>query len=219
MSSPVFADPRTDAVFKRIFGAEERRHVLVAFLNDMLELDEPDRIVGVELLPPDERPAVKDLEISFLDVRCTDAHGVKTLVQVQVLRVERAEERAIYHVARAYASQLKRGVLLRAFEDIVGVSVCAFELWPDSAERRIPMLSRWQMQEEHSGARRLSQVQHVFLELPKHDVGRPPRTAVEKWASFFRDAAGWTAVPEALSEPPFLDALEAARAELRVAAE
>ena len=36
---PTFADPRTDFVFKRIFGSEERKDVLVAFLNDMLDLD------------------------------------------------------------------------------------------------------------------------------------------------------------------------------------
>jgi hypothetical protein len=55
MSRPVFADPKTDFVFKRIFGTEEHKDVLLAFLNDILELDAAHRIASVELLPP--RPA------------------------------------------------------------------------------------------------------------------------------------------------------------------
>ena len=32
----VFADPRTDFVFKRIFGAEVRKPLLIALLNNLL---------------------------------------------------------------------------------------------------------------------------------------------------------------------------------------
>ena len=39
MPRPTFADPKTDFAFKRIFGSEEHKDVLVAFLNDMLDLD------------------------------------------------------------------------------------------------------------------------------------------------------------------------------------
>ena len=46
MQRPTFADPKTDFAFKRIFGSEEHKDVLVAFLNDILDLDEPHRIVG-----------------------------------------------------------------------------------------------------------------------------------------------------------------------------
>jgi hypothetical protein len=33
---PVFADPKTDVVFKRIFDAEAHKDLLVALLNDLL---------------------------------------------------------------------------------------------------------------------------------------------------------------------------------------
>jgi hypothetical protein len=50
MPRPTFADPKTDFAFKRIFGSEEHKDVLIAFLNDMLELDGEHRIVRVDLL-------------------------------------------------------------------------------------------------------------------------------------------------------------------------
>jgi len=34
---PVFADPKTDFGFKRIFGSEARKPLLIALLNHLLE--------------------------------------------------------------------------------------------------------------------------------------------------------------------------------------
>lgn len=211
MLRPTFADPKTDFAFKRIFGSEEHKDVLIAFLNHMLDLDEPHRIVTVELLPPEQRPAVAELKLSIVDVKCTDSRGVTYVVEMQVLQVEGFEKRVVYNVAKAYVSQIARGELYPDLNDVVGITICDFELWPDSADRRIPMLSRWRMTEQHTGSKELGQIRLVFLELPKFDASRPPQTVVEKWAYFFREADNLTVVPEELSEHPFVDALEAAR--------
>jgi predicted transposase/invertase (TIGR01784 family) len=212
MARPTFADPKTDFAFKRIFGSEEHKDVLVAFLNGMLDLDEPHRIVAVELLPPEQRPAVAELKLSIVDVKCTDARGVTYVVEMQVLQVEGFEKRVVYNVAKAYVNQIARGELYPDLNDVVGITICDFELWPESGEETIPMLSRWRMIEEQTGSRsKLGQIRLVFLELPKYDTSRPPQTTVEKWAYFFREADNLTVVPEALAESPFVDALEAAR--------
>ncbi|MFO0587876.1 MAG: Rpn family recombination-promoting nuclease/putative transposase [Polyangiaceae bacterium] len=244
MARPIFADPKTDFAFKRIFGSEEHKDVLVAFLNDMLSLDAPHRIVSVELLPPEQRPAVAELKLSIVDVKCTDARGVTYVVEMQVLQVEGFEKRVVYNVAKAYVNQnvedcihsatdsaepgsappplsglrppngghqIARGELYPDLNDVVGITICDFVLWPHNDERAIPMLSRWEMTERGTGARDLGQIRLVFLELPKYDSGRPPQTVVEKWAYFFRETENLTVVPEELSEHPFVDALEAAR--------
>jgi len=115
-------------------------------------------------------------------------------------------------VAKAYTNQLDAGQVYPDLNDVIGISICDFELWPRKTGSRVPMLSRWRMQEQHSGTRGLSQLQLVFLELPKYDDGaREPRTLVEKWAYFFREAENLTTIPEALSHPPVRQALEAAR--------
>jgi predicted transposase/invertase (TIGR01784 family) len=211
MLRPTFADPKTDFAFKRIFGSEEHKDVLVAFLNDMLDLDEHHRIITVELLPPEQRPTVTELKLSIVDVKCTDARGVTYVVEMQVLQVEGFEKRVVYNVAKAYVNQIARGELYPELNDVVGITVCDFELWPDNGDRKIPMISRWRMTEQQSGSQELGQIRLVFLELPKYDASRPPQTVVEKWAYFFREADNLTVVPEVLSEHPFVDALEAAR--------
>jgi predicted transposase/invertase (TIGR01784 family) len=181
---PVFADPKTDFVFKRIFGVEAHKPLLIALLNDLL------------------------------DVKCTDATGRRFVVEMQVLKVEGFEKRVVYNASKAYVMQLRGADEYPALCDVVGVTICNFLLWPEQGEGgdfRVPMLSRWKMQEQHGGALGLPQVQYVFLELPKYAAGDAPQTMVEKWAYFFREAKTLEVVPSALSERPFRDALDVAR--------
>jgi predicted transposase/invertase (TIGR01784 family) len=216
MVRPVFADPKTDFVFQRIFGSEDHKPVLIGFLNDLLELDDAHRIASVTLLPPEQRPKVSELKYSIVDVKCVDVRGTTYVVEMQVLNVEAFEKRVMYNVAKGLstflANQLDAGSVYPDLDDVIGISICDFELWPRKTGSRVPMLSRWRMQEQHSGTRGLSQLQLVFLELPKYDDGaREPRTLVEKWAYFFREAENLTTIPDALSHPPVRQALEAAR--------
>ena len=49
---PVFADPKTDVIFKKIFGEQAHKHLLIALLNALLELDEAHQILDVTYLSP-----------------------------------------------------------------------------------------------------------------------------------------------------------------------
>src|SRR5215468_10259736 len=139
MHRPTFADPKTDFVFKRILGSEQHKDVLVAFLNDMLGLDEVHRIVRVELLSPEQRPAVAELQLSIVNVKCTDARGVVYVVEMQVLQVEGFEKRIVENAAKAYANQSTQGDACPNLNDVVGITICDFTLWPDTEGRPLPM--------------------------------------------------------------------------------
>jgi predicted transposase/invertase (TIGR01784 family) len=209
--TPVFGDPKTDFVFQRIFGSEDHKTALLGFLNDILQLDELHRIASVTLLPPEQRPKVSELKYSIVDVKCVDAAGTTYVVEMQVFNVAEFEKRVVYNVAKAYTNQLGIGFSYPDLDDVIGITICDFELWPREEAPHVPMLSRWRMQEQESGVKGLPHLQFVFLELPKYAAGHDPQTHVDKWAYFFREAGNLMAIPEALREPPILDALEGAR--------
>ncbi len=211
---PVFADPKTDFVFKRIFGAEARKPLLVALLNHLLELEGERQILDVQHLSNDQHVDVAELKLSIVDVKCTDATGRRFVVEMQVLKVEGFEKRVVYNASKAYVMQLRNADEYPVLCDVVGVTICNFNLWPEQDERgryKVPMLSRWRMQEQHSGERGLPQVQYAFLELPKYAAGDSPQTLIDRWAYFFREAPNLTVIPPALEEGPFRAALEVAR--------
>ena len=185
--TPVFGDPKTDFVFQRVFGSEDHMTALLGFLNDLLQLDEAHRISSVVLLPPEQRPRVDELKNSIVDVKCVDAAGTTYVVEMQVLNVEAFEKRVVYNVAKAYTNQLSVGFAYPELDDVIGITVCNFELWPHKQAPHVPMLSRWRMQEQQSGVKGLPHLQFVFLELPKYAAGHDPQTSVDKWAYFFRE--------------------------------
>jgi predicted transposase/invertase (TIGR01784 family) len=209
--TPVFGDPKTDFVFQRIFGSDDHQTALIGFLNDILQLDQSHRIASVTLLPPEQRPKVSELKYSIVDVKCVDARGTTYVVEMQVLNVEAFEKRVVYNVAKAYTNQLGTSTDYPELDDVIGISICNFELWPQKEAPHVPMLSRWRMQEQASGVVGLPQLQLVFLELPKYAAGDDPQAFVDKWAYFFREAGNLMAIPEALRHPQLLDALEGAR--------
>jgi hypothetical protein len=108
-----------------------------------------------------------------------------------VLKVEGFEKRVVYNASKAYVMQLRNAEEYPALCDVAGVTLCNFNLWSEKdahGQFKVPMLSRWRMQEQHSGERGLPQVQYVFLELPKYAAAESPTTLIERWAYFFRDA-------------------------------
>src|ERR1700744_272302 len=146
--TPVFGDPKTDFVFQRVFGTDDHKKALFGFLNDILQLDEGDRVAPVTLLPPEQRPKVSELKHSIVDVKCVDARGTTYVVEMQVFNVEGFEKRVVYNVAKAYTNQLGEGFVYPELDDVIGISVCDFELWPRGEAPHVPMLSRWRRQEQ-----------------------------------------------------------------------
>ncbi len=68
---PVFADPKTDVVFKRIFGDEARKPLLIALLNDLLELKGTRRIKSVRHFSLEQQVTQPRSKLSIVDVKCT----------------------------------------------------------------------------------------------------------------------------------------------------
>jgi predicted transposase/invertase (TIGR01784 family) len=210
----VFADPKTDVVFKRIFGDEARKPLLMALLNDLLELKGTRRIKRLRHFTPEQHVTQPRSKLSIVDVKCTTASGRRFVVEMQVLPVEGFEKRVVYNASKAYVMQLHGGEDYTKLCDVVGVTICNFKLWSKKIEGlgyKVPMMSRWRMQEQQSGYKALRQVQYAFLELPKYDAGNEPESVVEKWAYFFREAKNLEIVPPVLSQGPFREALEVAR--------
>jgi predicted transposase/invertase (TIGR01784 family) len=183
-------------------------------LNHLLELHGESAIVNVEHMSGEQHVEVAELKLSIVDVKCTDTTGRRFVVEMQVLKVEGFEKRVVYNASKAYVMQLRNAEEYPALCDVVGVTICNFNLWPDKDAQggfKVPMLSRWRMQEQHSAERGLSQIQYVFLELPKYAAGDAPTALIDKWAYFFREAKNLDVVPPALAEGPFRDAMEIAR--------
>jgi hypothetical protein len=72
MALTKFLDPKNDVAFKKIFGTEKNKDILIHFLNDMLVFKEKKPIVDVSFLKTMQDPDISSKKTSVVDVLCTD---------------------------------------------------------------------------------------------------------------------------------------------------
>lgn len=101
-------NPRVDLAFKKLFGVEENKDLLISLLNSIVS--EEDQIDEIELLNPyNERNFKKD-KLTVLDVKARNKHN-KThfLVEMQLADEISYHKRGLYSWARVYSNQLSSG--------------------------------------------------------------------------------------------------------------
>ena len=117
-----FINPFTDVGFKRIFGQEISKPVLVAFLNALLV--EEHTIVDVKFLDK-EQVGLSDGDRSLIyDIYCETDTGEHIIVEMQNKYQPYFKKRSIYYVSRSIVEQGERGSQWKY--DIKAVYLVAF---------------------------------------------------------------------------------------------
>ena len=102
-----FINPFTDVGFKRIFGQEFSKPVLIAFLNGLLIGER--RIVDVKFLDK-EKLGLSDGNRSLIyDIYCETEGGEKIIVEMQNKYQPYFKNRSIYYLSRSIVEQGERG--------------------------------------------------------------------------------------------------------------
>jgi predicted transposase/invertase (TIGR01784 family) len=202
-----FADPRTDFVFKKIFGNEKAKDIVISFLNAVLSLDAAHAIADVTILNPYEAPKTKYMRASYVDVKCVDVRGISYIVEMQVAYVAGFEKRVIYSASKAYSNQLLVGEAYPQLNQVISINVLDFILFDDFSH----YLSCHCIKETITGNSYLDEIRYYFIELPKFaKTEEELETVIEKWTYFIKHTRHLDHVPAKLDEPTFRKAFELA---------
>lgn len=106
-----FVDVTNDVAFRKIFGNENRKEVLISFLNATLLLEEQQKIVDVHILTPYQLPAIKGGKVTIVDVKAKDQNNNSYIVEMQIAEVDGFDKRVLYYASKSYSSQIDRGDL------------------------------------------------------------------------------------------------------------
>ncbi|MEO5363421.1 MAG: Rpn family recombination-promoting nuclease/putative transposase [Magnetococcus sp. DMHC-8] len=202
-----FIDPRIDFAFKKIFGSESAKDVLVSFLESLLGLEGDRRIAELTILDPFLAPKIRELKYSILDVKCRDHRGVSYIVEMQVQKVAAFLKRIQYNAAKAYAHQMERGEDYPRLNQVIAITITDFVLF-DGFDHCV---SRHESRETVTGHSYLQEILFFFVELPK--FVKPLEDLddlLDKWIYFIKHAGSLQGVPERLSSAPFRHAFEMA---------
>ncbi|MBA8753791.1 MAG: hypothetical protein E3V96_03770 [Wolbachia pipientis] len=82
MALSKFLDPKLDLTFKKIFGTEKNKNILIHFLNDILGFTGVNTIQDVEFLSTIMNPEIASDKQSIVDVLCKDSYGNRYIAEM-----------------------------------------------------------------------------------------------------------------------------------------
>jgi len=181
-----FLDPKNDVAFKKIFGSEKNKDILIHFLNDILGLIGSQKIRSVEFLSTIQDPDIAAKKQSIVDVLCQDIEGAKYIIEMQVTKTKGFEKRAQYYAAKAYAQQADQGERYHDLKEIIFIAIADCVLFPNKAGYKSDHVILDRESYDHD----LKDFSFTFIELPKFTKKEPSelQTLVEKWCYFFKYA-------------------------------
>ena len=170
MAITKFLDPKNDVAFRRIFGSEKNKDILIHFINDVLELKDGDRIKEVTFLSTIQIPEIAAKKQSVVDVLCKDENGVQLIVEMQVSPQTGFEKRAQYYAAKAYSRQLNKGKEEGAryidLKAVIFIAISNNIIFPDKVFYKSDHI----ILDKDTYAHDLKDFSFTFIELPKFKI-------------------------------------------------
>lgn len=180
-----FLDPKNDFAFKKIFGTEKNKDILIHFLNDMVTFKEKYPIQDVTFLKTVQDPETAAKKTSIVDILCRDEKGNQYIVEMQVVKEKGFEKRAQYYAAKAYVSQMVEKGKYEDLKEVIFLALTDFIMFPQTKEYK----SEHVILDIETHNHHLRDFSFTFFELPKFTKNMNELTnVVEKWLYFFKHA-------------------------------
>ena len=195
-----FVDVKTDIAFKKIFGNEQHKEILIGFLNAVLELPGDKRIKDLTLKNPWQAPDIAILKETILDIKAVDHRGVTFIVEMQVKDAPCFDKRAMFYTAKAYTGQIKKGEDYPKLNQVIFIGILNFNSFDgDNYLTRHLILNKETLKQE------LQDLEFNFIELRKFTKREADlQSIIEKWIYFIKNAGDLTMIPKSAEDIPEL---------------
>jgi predicted transposase/invertase (TIGR01784 family) len=161
MDNTKYMSPFADAAFKRFFGQEENKSILIDFLNSLLAGER--YITDVRYMDKEQVPTEDEMRGSIYDIYCDTDSGEKIIVEMQRCNHPNFAKRMVYYSSKAISKQGDKGDEWRY--DVKAVYCIALMGFTESSlERKVVThvgLCDWD-----NGKHFVDTLRFVFIQLP-----------------------------------------------------
>ena len=182
--------PRVDIAFKKIFGVEENKDLLISLINSIVS--EEDQVEQVTLLNPYNPRNFRDDKLSILDIKAIGNNGKMFNIEIQISDEADYDKRALYYWARLYTEQLKKSKDYAKLNKAIGIHILNFLSIPGVEKYH----NVFEMKERDSNVAYFSDIELHTIELNK--FANPSdktsdeltsllphiKTALDRWVTF-----------------------------------
>ncbi len=203
---PRYINPYTDFGFKKLFGEEANKDLLIDFLNSVLP--EKHRIRTVTFRNTEGLPEAPIERRAVFDIFCRSESGERFIVEMQKAKEHYFKDRSVYYMTFPIREQAQVGEWNFRLDPVYCVAILDF-VFDEDVERQKFM--RNISLKDQDGEEFYDKLRFFFFQMPLFTKTESElETQQDKWLYFLKNLQNFDRIPEILNEPVFERAFETA---------
>ena len=204
-----YINPHTDFGFKRLFGSEFNKELLISFLNAMFHGEQ--NVQDVTYLNSEQLGDRADARRAIFDVYCENDKGEKFIVEMQNVYQEFFKDRTIYYSTFPIREQAQRGGEWDfRLNPVYTIGLLNFN-FADGLENAKRWHHEVKLMEVETHEVFYDKLMYIYVEIPKFDKMESELvTMYDKWMYVLKNLSRLKQRPAALQERVFTRLFEQA---------
>ncbi|MCD2348047.1 Rpn family recombination-promoting nuclease/putative transposase [Clostridium guangxiense] len=189
-------NPKVDFAFKKLFGSEENKDILIAFINSII--DENEQIKDIELKNPYNIADYRKGKMTILDIKAVDDKDVWYDIEMQISQQDFFDKRALYYWSKVYSSQIESGEDYEKLRKTISINILDFNYLKEEDFHSEFKIYNTKTMKEFS-----NMFEMHFIELNKFNKDyKELKTGLDRWIAFLSRAYELDKdnIPEELAE-------------------
>jgi predicted transposase/invertase (TIGR01784 family) len=201
-----YINPYTDFGFKKLFGEEANKDLLIDFLNQLLPAHH--QIADLNFRNPENLADLSAERKAIFDIHCKALSGERFIVEMQKAKLKFFKDRSLFYVTFPIRDQAQQGDWNFKLEPIYFVAILDFE-YDEAEERR--KFRRDVALKDQDGDVFFDKLHFKFLQMPLFNKKENElETKFDKWCYFLKNLESFDRIPSILNEPIFKKAFDTA---------
>ena len=203
---PKYIDPFTDFGFKKIFGEEDSKPLLIDFLNNLLP---ESRIVTLSFKDKEQQGKTEEERKAVYDIYCENDKGEKIIIELQKVKQNFFKDRTIYYSTFPIQEQAAKGEWNYELKSVFCVGILDFKFDEDTLSKG-EVIHTVQLKDHHNQVF-YNKLKFVYLEMPHFNkTENELETRLDKWLYFIKHLEDFQNIPEIFKDAVFEKAFERA---------
>ena len=204
-----FINPFTDFGFKKLFGEEPNKDLLISFLNALLP--ERHQIQDLQYTKNEYQGASALDRKAIFDLNCTSTSGERFVVELQKAKQNYFKDRSLYYATFPIQEQAQRGEWNYQLAAVYTVGILDFVFEEDQKAHDTTVVHTVQLKNQH-GQVFYDKLTFIYLTLPHFKKTLSELQGLQdKWLYVFRHLSELQEIPANLQEAVFTKLFDKAR--------
>lgn len=202
-----YVNPFTDFGFKKIFGEEASKPMLIDFLTNLLP---ETNIIDLTFKDKDKLGQTEEDRKAIYDIYCENSSGEKIIVELQKAKQNYFKDRSVYYSTFPIQEQAEKGEWNYKLKFVYCVGILDFKFEDNVKAGNGEVIHTVQLKDQNNRVF-YEKLKFVYLEM-SHFIKEEYEleTRLDKWLYFIRHLEDFQSIPEIFKDEVFIQAFEKA---------